>query len=26
VYKVCRCVNDSSKFVEALQEIYTKMK
>lgn len=25
-YKVCRCVNDSSKFVEALQEIYTKMK
>ncbi|MBU1641865.1 ferrochelatase, partial [bacterium] len=25
-YKVCRCVNDSTKFVEALQEIYTKMK
>ena len=25
-YKVCRCVNDSSKFVEALLEIYTKMK
>jgi ferrochelatase len=25
-YKVCRCVNDSSKFVEALEEIYTKMK
>ncbi|MCJ7765868.1 MAG: ferrochelatase [Thiovulaceae bacterium] len=24
-YKVCRCVNDSTKFVEALEEIYTKM-
>ncbi len=25
-YRVCRCVNDSEKFVEALIEIYTKMK
>jgi ferrochelatase len=25
-YKVCRCVNDSMKFVEALVEIYAKMK
>ena len=25
-YRVCRCVNDSAKFVEALIEIYTKMK
>jgi ferrochelatase len=25
-YRVCRCVNDSDKFVDALIEIYTKMK
>ena len=25
-YRVCRCVNDSEKFVDALIEIYTKMK
>ncbi|MGB5965254.1 MAG: ferrochelatase [Sulfurimonadaceae bacterium] len=25
-YRVCRCVNDSAKFVDALLEIYTKMK
>ena len=25
-YRVCRCVNDSTKFVEALLEIYTKMR
>jgi ferrochelatase len=25
-YRVCRCVNDSPKFVEALIEIYSKMK
>jgi len=25
-YRVCRCVNDSAKFVDALLEVYTKMK